>query len=112
MILLKLSDEKEEIKEANQDISIDNKNTLEEVVDLEKNIDNQSLEIVRDLKVTDNTEEIKKLENIEDKDKSNKLEETGELEIVDANIDNIELENEKFFKRIRHIFRKGYNFRK
>ena len=104
--IIETSDEKEEIKEENQDISIDNKNTLEEVVDLEKNIDNQSLEIVRDLKVTDNTEEIKKLENIEDKDKSNKLnnsselEETGELEIVDANIDNIELENENSLKEL------------
>ena len=104
--IIETSDEKEEIKEENQDISIDNKNTLEEVVDLEKNIDNQSLEIVRDLKVTDNTEEIKKLENIEDKDESNKLnnsselEETGELEIVDANIDNIELENENSLKEL------------
>lgn len=104
--IIETSDEKEEIKEANKDISIDNKNTLEEVVDLEKNIDNQSLEIVRDLKVTDNTEEIKKLENIEDKDESNKLnnsselEETGELEIVDANIDNIELENENSLKEL------------
>ena len=104
--IIEISDEKEEIKEENQDISIDNKNTLEEVVDLEKNIDNQSLEIVRDLKVTDNTEEIKKLENIEDKDESNKLnnsselEETGELEIVDANIDNIELENENSLKEL------------
>ncbi len=104
--IIETSDEKEEIKEEYQDISIDNKNTLEEVVDLEKNIDNQSLEIVRDLKVTDNTEEIKKLENIEDKDESNKLnnsselEETGELEIVDANIDNIELENENSLKEL------------
>jgi len=104
--IIETSDEKEEIKEAYQDISIDNKNTLEEVVDLEKNIDNQSLEIVRDLKVTDNTEEIKKLENIEDKDESNKLnnsselEETGELEIVDANIDNIELKNENSLKEL------------
>ncbi len=104
--IIETSDEKEEIKEENQDISIDNKNTLEEVVDLEKNIDNQSLEIVRDLKVTDNTEEIKKLENIEDKDESNKLnnsselEETRELEIVDANIDNIELENKNSLKEL------------
>ena len=104
--IIETSDKKEEIKEEIQDISIDNKNTLEEVVDLEKNIDNQSLEIVRDLKVTDNTEEIKKLENIEDKDESNKLnnsselEETGELEIVDANIDNIELENENSLKEL------------
>ena len=104
--IIETSDEKEEIKEEYQDISIDNKNTLEEVVDLEKNIDNQSLEIVRDLKVTDNTEEIKKLENIEDKDESNKLnnsselEERGELEIIDANIDNIELENENSLKEL------------
>ena len=104
--IIETSYEKEEIKEAYQDISIDNKNTLEEVVDLEKNIDNQSLEIVRDLKVTDNTEEIKKLENIEDKDESNKLnnsselEETGELEIVDANIDNIELKNDNSLKEL------------
>ena len=104
--IIETSDEKEEIKEENQDISIDNKNTLEEVVDLEKNIDNQSLEIVRDLKVTDNTEETKNLENLEDKDESNQLdnsnelEETGELEIVDANIDNIELENENSLKEL------------
>lgn len=94
--IIETSDKKEEIR----DISIDNKNTLEEVVDLEKNIDNQSLEIVNDLKVTDNIEETKNLENLEDKDESNKLEETGELEIVDANIDNIELENENSLKEL------------
>lgn len=98
--IIETSDKKEEIKEEIQDISIDNKNTLEEVVDLEKNIYNQSLEIVSDLKVTDNTEEIKKLENLEDKDESNKLEETEELDIVDANIDNIELENENSLKEL------------
>jgi hypothetical protein len=104
--IIETSDKKEEIKEEIRDISIDNKNTLEEVVDLEKNIDNQSLEIVNDLKVTDNIEETKNLKNLEDKDESNKLdnsnelEETGELEIVDANIDNIELENENSLKEL------------
>ena len=97
---------KEENEEKKDNLSNDNKNTLEEVVDLEKNIDNQSLEIVSDLKVTDNREETKNLENLEDKDESNKfdesnkLEETGELEIVDANIDNIELENENSLKEL------------
>ena len=104
--IIETTNKKEEIEEENQDISIDNKNTLEEVVDLEKNIDNQSLEIVSDLKVTDNKEEIKNLENLEDKDESkkldnsNELEETEELKILDANIDNIELENENSLKEL------------
>lgn len=95
------SGETSDIKEEN-----DNKNTLEEVIDLEKNIDNQDLEIVNDLKVTDNTEEIKNLDKVENKEESNKLdnssvlEDTEELEIVDANIDNIELENENSLKEL------------
>ena len=76
---------------------------------LEKNTENQSLEIVTDLKVTDNTEEIKNLDKVEDKDESNKLNNSNELEeeeessIIDANIDNIdniELENDKSLKEL------------
>jgi len=90
------SDNREEIEEVKQDLSIDNKNTLEEVIDLEKKIDNQDLEIINDLKVTDNTKEIKNLDKVENKDESNKLdnssilEDREELEIVDTNIDNID----------------------
>jgi hypothetical protein len=112
------SDNKEEIEEKKQDLSNDNKNTLEEVIHLEKNIDNKDLEIVNDLKVTNNTEEIQNLDKVENKDESNKfdnssiledreeLEDTKEmksaeeLEIVDANIDNIELENENSLKEL------------
>tara|TARA_Y100000389_G_scaffold71076_1_gene67778 strand:- start:12810 stop:14009 length:1200 start_codon:yes stop_codon:yes gene_type:complete len=99
-------DNKEEVDEKKQELSIDNENTLEEVIDLEKNIDNQDLEIVNDLKVTDNTEEIENLDKVENTNESNKLdnsseiEETGELNIVDANIDNIELENENSLKEL------------
>lgn len=90
------SDNREEIEEVKQDLSIDNKNTLEEVIDLEKKIDNQDLEIINDLKVTDNTKEIKNLDKVENKDESNKLdnssilEDREELEIVDTNIVNID----------------------
>lgn len=105
-------DNKEEIEEKKQDLSNDNKNTLEEVIDLEKNIDNKDLEIVNYLKVTDNTEEIKNLDKVENKDESNKLDNSSvledieelknieELEIVDANINNIELENENSLKEL------------
>jgi len=97
---------KEVIEEKKQHLSNDNKNTLEEVIDLEKNIDNKDLEIVNHLKVTDNTEEIKNLDKVENKDESNKLdnssilEDIEEEEILDTNIDNIELENDNSFKEL------------
>lgn len=98
-------DNKEEIEEKKEEISIDNENTLE-AIDLEKNIDNPDLEIINDLKVTDNTEEIKNLNKVKNTNESNKsdnsseIEEIGELNIVDANIDNIELENKNSLKEL------------
>ena len=97
---------KEEIEEKKQELSIDSKNTLEEIIDLEKIVDNQDLEIVNDLKVTDNIEQIK---NIDESNKLYKssvledtkaLEDTKELQIIDANIDNNELENKNSLKEL------------
>ena len=93
---------KEVIEEKKQDLSNDNKNTLEKVIDLEKKIDNQDLEIVNDLKVSDDRKEIKNLHKVENRDELNKLdissvlEDIEEKDILDTNIDNIELENENF----------------
>lgn len=97
---------KEVIEEKKQDLSNDNKNTLEKVIDLEKKIDNQDLEIVNDLKVSDDRKEIKNLHKVENRDELNKLdissvlEDIEEKDILDTNIDNIELENENFLKEL------------
>jgi len=103
------NDKTQEIEEKKQYLSNDNKNSLEEVINLEKNIDNEHLEIVNDLNVTDNKEEIKKLDTVkksnvlkdtEELDDTKEIKNPEELDIVDTDIVNFELENENSLKEL------------